>query len=87
MVIDDNGPVGLVNWRPRRQSIRGTHCWVIGIGLLPEARGHGYGAEAQRLLVRYLFANTTVHRVGTITEACNVTEQKALEKAGFTREA
>jgi RimJ/RimL family protein N-acetyltransferase len=31
--------------------------------LLPEARGRGDGARAQRLLARYLFAHATAHRI------------------------
>lgn len=33
-----------------------------------------------------LFAHTAVNRVEAITEIGNVAEQRALEKAGFTRE-
>jgi RimJ/RimL family protein N-acetyltransferase len=54
--------------------------------LLPEARGRGHGTQAQRLLARYLFAHTTVHRIWAGTEVDNIAEQKALERAGFTRE-
>jgi RimJ/RimL family protein N-acetyltransferase len=54
--------------------------------LLPEALGCGYGTRAQRLLARYLFAHTTVHRIWAGTEVDNIAEQRALEKAGFTRE-
>lgn len=46
----------------------------------------GHGTQAHRLLARYLFAHTTVHRIWAATEVDNVAEQKALEKAGFTRE-
>jgi RimJ/RimL family protein N-acetyltransferase len=58
----------------------------MGIALLPEARGRGYGTQAHRLLTRYLFAHTTVHRIEAATEAANLAEQRVLEKAGFTRE-
>jgi RimJ/RimL family protein N-acetyltransferase len=44
------------------------------------------GTQAQRLLVRYLFAHTQVNRIEAITEITNRAEQRALEKAGFTRE-
>lgn len=54
--------------------------------MLPEARGRGYGTQAHRLLARYLFAHTPVHRVEASTEVGNVAEQRTLEKAGFTRE-
>jgi RimJ/RimL family protein N-acetyltransferase len=33
-----------------------------------------------------LFAHTTVHRIEAATETGNIAEQKALERAGFTRE-
>jgi RimJ/RimL family protein N-acetyltransferase len=49
-------------------------------------RGLRQGAEAHRLLVRYLFEHTTVHRIEAVTEVGNAAEQRALEKAGFARE-
>jgi aminoglycoside 6'-N-acetyltransferase len=64
----------------------GSVAYNIGITLLPEHRGHGLGTEAQRLLAEYLFAHTRVERVEAGTDVENVAEQRALEKAGFTRE-
>jgi RimJ/RimL family protein N-acetyltransferase len=58
----------------------------VGIALLPQARGRGYGSHAQRLLARYLFAHTQAHRLEAVTEVDNLAEQRALEKAGFIRE-
>jgi RimJ/RimL family protein N-acetyltransferase len=77
--------LGFVNWR-RTPSTPAAYYWEIGIALLPEARGHGYGTQAHRLLARYLFAHTTAHRIEAVTEVDNVAECHALEKAGFTRE-
>jgi RimJ/RimL family protein N-acetyltransferase len=37
-------------------------------------------------MVHYLFAHTTVHRIGAASETGNIAEQKAREKAGFSRE-
>jgi RimJ/RimL family protein N-acetyltransferase len=37
-------------------------------------------------LTRYLFAHTQANRIEAGTEITNVGEQRALEKAGFTRE-
>jgi RimJ/RimL family protein N-acetyltransferase len=85
MVVRDTGPLGFVNWR-RAWVAALSHCWEIGIALLPDARGKGYGTEAQRLLVRYLFAHSRVNRVQAATNIGNLAEQRALEKAGFTRE-
>ncbi len=74
-----------MNWN-KRQAGPAAYSWVIGIALLPAARGRGYGTQAHRLLVQYLFAHTPVHRIEASTDIGNVAEQRALEKAGFTRE-
>lgn len=65
----------------------GNRVYMIGIGLHPDHQGKGYGVEAQRLLTDYLFATFPIIRVETITDITNRPEQRALEKAGFTREA
>lgn len=85
MVVRDDERLGFVVWR-RRDMTPAAYCWSMGIAMLPEARGRGYGTEAHRLLARYLFAHTTVHRIEADTEVDNIAEQRALEKAGFTRE-
>ncbi|HWG62949.1 MAG TPA: GNAT family protein [Streptosporangiaceae bacterium] len=85
VVTLDDQRLGFVNWRRRAVTVAG-YSWEIGIMLLPEARGHGHGTQAQRLLARYLFAHTTAHRLWAGTDSDNIAEQKALEKAGFTRE-
>jgi RimJ/RimL family protein N-acetyltransferase len=77
--------VGMMNWR-RHKTARASYCWEIGISLAPEVHGQGYGTQAHRLLTAYLFAHTLVNRVEAVTEIGNMAEQRALEKAGFTRE-
>jgi RimJ/RimL family protein N-acetyltransferase len=85
MVVCGDDVFGAVSWR-RHQTAPASHCWVLGIGLFPRARDCGYGTQAHRLLVRYLFEHTTVHRIEAATETGNIAEQKALERAGFSRE-
>jgi RimJ/RimL family protein N-acetyltransferase len=85
MVVSGADVLGFVNWRQVASGLT-SYCWEIGIRLAPEARGRGLGTAAQRLLVRYLFAHTQVNRIQAGTEVTNVAEQRALEKAGFTRE-
>jgi len=85
MVGHEDEVLGFVSWSKRRTA-RTSFCWNMGIALLPEARGHGYGTAAQRELVRYLFLHTQVNRIEASTEIGNLAEQRALEKAGFTRE-
>ena len=62
-------------------------AWNIGITVLPEHRGRGHGSLAQRLLARHLFATTPANRVEACTDIENIAEQRALERAGFYREA
>jgi len=76
--------LGFVSWF--QVEFPPSYYWSMGIALLPEARGQGYGTQAHRALARYLFAHTTVQRIEAATEVGNVAEQRALEKAGFTRE-
>jgi RimJ/RimL family protein N-acetyltransferase len=77
--------LGEVSWHQVRTGPT-SFSWNIGIGLLARARGQGYGTRAQRLLAEYLFAHTQLNRVAAETEVSNLAEQRALEKAGFTRE-
>jgi RimJ/RimL family protein N-acetyltransferase len=85
IVVSGSERLGLVSWR-KHQATPAGYSWEIGIALLSRARGRGYGTQAHRLLARYLFAHTTAHRLWAATEVDNIAEQKALEKAGFTRE-
>ncbi len=85
--VDGGEPIGTVQYRriaygPNEESMG----WDIGIDLLAEARGQGYGAEAQRLLADWLFETTLANRVEAQTDAENVVEARSLEKAGFTRD-
>ena len=58
----------------------------IGISLFPAHRKRGYGSAAQRALAEYLFATTLTERIEAETDMENTAEQRALERAGFTRE-
>src|SRR3954451_2162870 len=85
--IEGPRAVGRVSWhRVGYGPPGGSDAWNVGIELAPDARGHGYGGEAQRQLARYLFENTSANRVEAQTDIENVAEQRALEKAGFIRE-
>ena len=82
-----NEAIGTVSWRqvrygPTPESV----AWNIGISLIPEMRGLGFGTLAQRLLADHLFATTPVNRIEAGTDIENLAEQRSLEKAGFIRE-
>jgi RimJ/RimL family protein N-acetyltransferase len=78
---------GAVSWhRVSYGATAGSHAWNIGIGLSESTRGHGVGSVAQRLLAEWLLRTTDVDRIEASTDVTNVAEQRALERAGFTRE-
>lgn len=79
--------VGDVSYRQVRYSpADASITYNFGIILMPEHRGKGYGTEAQQLLTAYLFSVYPIMRVEASTDITNIAEQRALEKAGFTRE-
>jgi RimJ/RimL family protein N-acetyltransferase len=87
VVDDDDLLVGELSWlKVFNGPPPNGDCWNMGIWIAPEHRGKGHGAQAQRLGAAYLFEHTMMERVEAGTEAENVAEQRALEKAGFTRE-
>jgi aminoglycoside 6'-N-acetyltransferase len=82
-----NEAVGDIGYRVVKHG-RGlaNRAYEIGITIAPEHRGQGYGTEAQSLFAAYLFATYPIARVQATTDIANVAEQRALERAGFTRE-
>jgi len=87
-VVDESGDLlGSVSWIWQRwgPNVQSRNP-MIGIRLAAHARGRGAGTEAQRQLVDLFFRHTTVNRVEAHTDVENLAEQRALEKAGFTRE-
>lgn len=87
-VLDDEGSLaGYVSWHYVRWGPNcASRCPMIGIGLLPAARGRGIGRAAQWALAQLFFTHTAVNRVEAHTDVDNIAEQRALEAAGFTRE-
>ena len=87
VVVTKNGAVvGDVSYRQVMYGPEGSQAYSIGITIASEHRGNGYGVEAQRLLAAYLLATYPIMRIEAQTDITNIPEQRALEKAGFTRE-
>jgi RimJ/RimL family protein N-acetyltransferase len=97
LLTDDTGMLAVENEEATMLGSVGWHAvWHgpgdmaralnIGITLLPEQRGRGYGTAAQEALAHYLFQTTLVERLEAGTDVDNLAEQRALEKAAFQRE-
>jgi RimJ/RimL family protein N-acetyltransferase len=85
--LSDARVIGDVSWHPVRYGPNERSMALnIGISLDPDARGHGYGSEAQRLLAELLFELYPIERVEASTDVDNIAEQRSLTKAGFARE-
>ena len=85
--VADGAVIGDITWHPVSYGPNeASRALNVGLSLIPDARGHGYGTEAQRLLVRLLFRLFDVERIEASTDVENIAEQRSLEKAGFTRE-
>lgn len=85
VLTKDGTPVGRVSYF-RAHFAPFSYGYNIGVSISPEQRGHGYGAEAQRLLADYLLFAYPVGRVEASTDIENLAEQRSLERAGFTRD-
>jgi len=86
-LIADGRPIGTVGWHTVRNGPNPeSEALNFGIELIPEARGHGFGTEAQMLLLDYLFSATSINRLEAGTDIENIAEQRSLEKAGMRRE-
>ncbi len=83
----DGTLLGSMDWFAVRHGPASTaRALNIGIFLLPEHRGRGYGSAAHVIFADYLFATTLVERLEAGTDVDNIAEQRALERAGFHRE-
>jgi ribosomal-protein-alanine N-acetyltransferase len=78
----DGTKIGIINHR-----LNLPYKWMeIGYIFVPSARGKGYGTEAARLIVDYLFLSRELARIHAIADVRNKASQKVLEKACFKRE-
>ena len=85
--IDDGVVIGDVSWHPVQYGPNEqSRALNIGVAIYPDARGRGFGTEAQRLLAELLLESFAIERVEASTDVDNVAEQRSLDKAGFTRE-
>lgn len=63
----------------------GSRALNIGVSLVEDFRGRGYGRIAQRMLADLLHERGVI-RVEAQTDVTNIAEQRALEGAGFAFE-
>ncbi len=81
---DQNKPLG---WMNRYGDKRFPDAWLIGIDICEDDyMNRGFGTEAFRLWIDYLFSNSDIHRIGFATYSFNPRMIRVGEKLGFVHE-
>ncbi len=78
---DDNRPIGTIHfWQPTgKPEIRVVALKVADVS----ERNKGYGTEAQKFLMIYLFDRIGIRKVEMYTDINNLPQQRCLKKLGF----
>jgi len=63
-----------------------AHSTGIAYALLPNERGKGFGGEAVKIMVDYLFLSKNIVRIQAETHPQNTASQRVLERAGLKKE-
>jgi RimJ/RimL family protein N-acetyltransferase len=82
--VTDCRSIGMVAYNRINVPERNTEIDIV-VGE-PGYRDRGYGTDAVRAFLGFLFDTIGLHRVWLATYDCNVRAQRAYEKAGFRRE-
>lgn len=79
-------PIGTASLHPVEITQSHHRTTEIGIGLLPQYQGQGYGGEAVNWLLDWGFRFAGLHRVGIAMFSYNDGARRLYEKLGFTTE-
>ena len=82
----DGGKIGFIVHFHVLHLGTGTKQLEIGYSLVPGERGKGYGTEALKIMVDYLFLSRDIMRIQAQTDQRNGASQNILEKVGFKKE-
>ena len=75
-----------IGWMPHYVSSQNFGWVEIGYYLIPSERGKGYGTEAIKIMVDYLFLIKNIPRIQAVINVKNKASQRVLETAGFKKE-
>jgi len=78
--LKDGSPIGFI------ANFKRLDWQVIGYYLVDEERGKGYGSEAVKMIVDYVFMLQKVVRIQAETHPDNIASQRVLLKNGFKKE-
>ncbi len=79
--LREGTPLGTIQYWMRPED---PNTAVMALKLAnPELRGKGYGTEAQKYLILFLFDRLNIRRVEMYTDINNQAQQRCLQKLGF----
>jgi RimJ/RimL family protein N-acetyltransferase len=86
--LDGSVPIGWITlgWGGTSPSTRHNRHSTIGITLLPQHQGKGYGGEAINWAVDWGFSSLALHRISIGTVSFNDRAQHLYKKLGFKEE-
>ncbi len=74
-------PIGTVHYWIRPED---PATAVIAVKIArPDERGKGYGTEAQKYVILFLFNRLNINQVEMVTDVHNIAQQRCLQKLGF----
>lgn len=81
IILDENSNfTGVI----RTDEIDGLNRSIrVGLDIIPEKRGKGYGTKALGVLLKYCFDHLNMHRVWLCVLDTNITARKVYKKLGF----
>lgn len=83
---DKAKPIGAVRLYQDSPKFSHHRYATIGINILPEYQGQGYGTEALKWILEYAFMTIGLHRVAIGAFEFNVGARKLYRKLGFVDE-
>ena len=79
--LREGAPLGTIHYWIRSED---PNTVVMAIKVAnPEMRGKGYGTEAQKYLILFLFNRLSIRRIEMYTDVNNLAQQRCLHKLGF----
>jgi GNAT superfamily N-acetyltransferase len=83
---NDRIPIGSIFLKAESSDMRHHCCSELGVDIIKEYQGHGYGSEAINWVLDWAFRQAGLHRVELSVLGWNNRAKKLYEKLGFREE-
>lgn len=80
------GRLSCHEWHDEDESINNPNIRGVGWIIDPKFQGHGYGTEAAKAMIDFMFLECEIEQIITGAAICNPASWKIMEKLGFERQ-